>query len=45
MEGIPDYINALEDSQKQSERAGNPITADTLLLIASNNMLSSERFP
>ena len=45
MEGIPEYINALEDAQKQSKRAGNPITVDTLLLVLSNAMLSSERFP
>ena len=45
MEGIPKYINALEYTQKQSKRSGNPITEDTLLLIASNAMLVSERFP
>ena len=45
MNGIPDYINALEDAQKQSKRSGNPTTADTLLLIATNAMLSSDFFP
>ena len=45
MEGIPKYINTLEDAQRQPKRAGNPITADTLLLIAYNSMPSSERFP
>ena len=45
MEGIPKHINALEDAQEQSRRAGNPIMTDTLLLIATNAMLLSERFP
>ena len=45
MEGIPEYINAPKDAQKQSNLAGNLITADTLLPIASNTMLPSERFP
>ena len=45
MEGIPEYIDALEDGKKQSKRLGNPITADTLLLIASNAMLALEWFP
>ena len=44
MEGIPKDVNALEDAQKRSKRAGNPITEDTLLLIATNAMLSMERF-
>ena len=35
----------LEDAQKRSKRAGNPITEETLLLIATNTMLSTERFP
>ena len=45
MEGIPEYINALEDAQKQSKRAVKQITAENLLLIVSNVMLASERFP
>ena len=40
----PKYINALEDAQKQSKRVGNPITADTLLLIATTSMLLYEIF-
>ena len=44
-EGIPEYINALEDSQNQSNRAGNPITNTTLLLIATNTILYTERLP
>ena len=45
MEGIPNYINKLEYSQKQSTRAGNPITDPTLLLFAANVMLHTDRFP
>ena len=45
MEGIPTYINMLEDAQKQSNRAGNPITDPTLLLFASNAMLRTDQFP
>ena len=45
MEGTPKYLNALEGAQKCSKRAGNPITEDILLLIATNAMLSKERFP
>ena len=44
MEGIPEYIDTLEDPQKQSKRVGNTITADTLLLRASNAILLSESF-
>ena len=45
MEGIPTYINMLEDAEKQSNRAGNPITDPTLLLFAANAMLCTDRFP
>ena len=45
MEDIPDYINALKYNQKQPKRSGNPITAAILLLIVTNVMLSTERFP
>ena len=45
MEGIPTYINKLENAQKQSNRAGNPITDPTLLLFAANTMLRTDRFP
>ena len=44
IEGIPEYTNALEDTQKRSKWAGNTITSATLLLIATNAMLSTERF-
>ena len=45
VEGIPEYINMLEDSQRQAGRAGRTITEDTLLLFVSSAMLTSERFP
>ena len=45
MEGIPEYINKLEDAQKQSTRAGNLVTDPTLLLFAANAMLRTNRFP
>ena len=45
MEGIPEYINAFKDAQKRSKREGNPITDYTLLLIAKNTMLLTERYP
>ena len=44
-EGIPKYVNALEDSKNQSKRAGNYIEFDTLLIIATKVMLSNESFP
>ena len=44
-EDIPDYINVLEDSQNKSNRAGNPITDSTLVLIATNTIISTEHFP
>ena len=45
VEGIPDYINMLEDAQRQAGRAGRTIADKTLLLLASTTMLISERFP
>ena len=44
-EGMPEYINALEDAQKQSRRANHSIADTTLLLIATNAMLATQRFP
>ena len=44
MGGIPEYIKELEDTHKQSTRAGNPITDTTLLLFAANAMLHTDRF-
>ena len=44
MNVIPAYINKLEDAQKHSNRAGNPIKDPTLLLFAANTMLRTDRF-
>ena len=41
-EVIPEYINMLEDAQEKSEQANNPITDATLVIIATNAMLSTE---
>ena len=45
VEGIPEYINMLEDAQKQASRAGQTIADETLLLFAKTVMLTTERFP
>ena len=45
VEVIPEYINMVEDTQRQSGRAGRTIADETLLLFASTSMLTSERFP
>ena len=45
MAGIPTYINQLEDTHKQSNRAGNPIMDPTLLLFTANAILRTDRFP
>ena len=45
MEGIPEYVNKLEDAQKQSNRSGKPITDPTLILFAANAMFHTDRFP
>ena len=45
VEGIPEYINMLEDAQRQADRVGRTISNDTLLLFALTAMLTSERFP
>ena len=46
-EGIPEYINALEDTQKMValSNASNTIAEGTLLLIASTSIQKSQRFP
>ena len=44
VEGIPKYINILEDAQRQAGRVGRTITDETLLLFAITAMLTSERF-
>ena len=45
VEGIPDYINMLEDAQKQVGQTVQTIADKTLLLLASTSMLTTERYP
>ena len=45
VEVIPEYINMLEDAQRQAGQAGRTIADETLLLFASTAMLTSESFP
>ena len=45
LEGIPEYINMIEDEQKQAGRAGRTITNCTFLLFDSTAMLMTERYP
>ena len=45
VEGIPEYINMLEDTQRQAVLAGRTIVDKNLLLFASTAMITSERFP
>ena len=40
VEGIPEYINMLEDAQRQAGRAGRTMSDETLLLFASTEMLT-----
>ena len=46
-EGVPEYINALEDAQKMATLLdeSNKIADGTLLLIASASVLKSQRYP
>ena len=45
VKGIPEYIDMLEDAQRQAGRAGRTIGDETLLLFVSTAMLTSKRFP
>ena len=45
VERIPEYINALEDAQKASKRAGNTVTNYTMVIIATDAMLVNVTFP
>ena len=45
VEGIPKYINILEDAQRQAGRVGQTIANKTLLLFATIEMLTTETFP
>ena len=42
---IPQYIAALEKAKLQAERADIPITDKYLMMVATKDMLLSERFP
>jgi hypothetical protein len=44
-DGIPEYINTLEDGQEKSEQAGAPITDTMLMIISTKAMLTSEQVP
>ena len=44
-EGIPKYINKLEDAQAKYERSNNPITNVMLVIIATNTMIITEKLP
>ena len=46
-EGVPEYINMLEDAQRTAIRIdkNNPITDASVLAIATASMLSSQQFP
>ena len=45
MKGITTYIKNPEDAQKQSNRAGNPITDPTFILFVANVMFCTKRLP
>jgi len=44
-EGIPHYINMLEEAQAQADRAGLPISDDVLVATANRAMLASNDYP
>ena len=44
-ESIAQYIQALEEAQKQATRAGTKSTDATLVMIATKVMLETQRFP
>ena len=44
-EGIPEYINMLEEAQRKLERANLPMQDCNLLAIASTAVLASEHYP
>ena len=45
VEGIPEYINMLEDAQRQAGQGGHTITDKTLLFFAIMVMLTSKQSP
>jgi hypothetical protein len=44
-DGIPQYINMLEDAQKKAKRAGMPIADIELVMMASAAVLAAQHFP
>ena len=44
-EGIPEYINTLEDGRDKAARAGAPISNNMLVIIATKAMLTTEQYP
>jgi hypothetical protein len=44
-DGIPQYINMLEDAQKKAKRAGMPIADIELIMMASAAVLAAQHFP
>jgi hypothetical protein len=44
-DGIPQYINMLEDAQKKATRAGMPIANVKLMMMASAAILAAQHFP
>ena len=44
-EGIPEYINTLEDGRDKAARAGSPISNNMLVIIATKAMLTTEQYP
>jgi hypothetical protein len=45
VDGIPKYINMLEDAQKKATRAGMPIANVKLVMMASAAILAAQHFP
>ncbi len=43
--GIPEYINKLEDAQKKAQRANVPIADSTLVAIATASVMASQLYP
>ncbi len=44
-DGIPQYINMLEDAQKKAMQAGMPIADVELVMMASAAILAAQHFP
>ena len=44
-DSIAQYIQALEEAQKKSSRAGMPIIDATLIMISTKEMLENQLFP